>query len=167
MTIWNPGYTEFTYFWKEGEEHGEFSQWWQGHKFTIAGVKYNTAEQFMMASKAREFGCPDVEALIMKSTSPKEQKALGRNVYNFNEARWDAVCKDFVREGNVAKFSQNKDLFDKLIATKGTLLVEASPYDKIWGIGIDPTAAKRGVGWQGTNWLGEVLTQIRLLSVLD
>lgn len=148
---------KFTFFWD-----GPFSQW-HDSPFEINGVKYNCCEQYMMAEKARLFGDKEAEDLIMSSSSPREQKAIGRTVANFNENQWNKVCKEIVHRGNLAKFTQNLDLQKVLFATKGTTIVEASPYDKIWGIGLhesDPRAKDRST-WQGKNWLGEVLTQVR------
>jgi len=148
---------KFTFFWS-----GPFSQW-AASRFVIDGVEYNTAEQYMMAQKAVTFGDDESLKKIMKSKSPKEQKALGRKVKNFVADKWNAVAKKAVYDANYAKFSQNKDLQKVLFATAGTTLVEASPLDRIWGIGLketDPRAQNRET-WNGTNWLGEVLTQVR------
>jgi len=116
----------------------------------------------MMAEKARLFGDNESLAKIMASKSPREQKKLGRKVKNFDPFKWSEVCKEVVRRGNYAKFTQNTELGWKLIESEGTL-VEASPYDRIWGIGLgedDPRAQDRNQ-WLGANWLGEVLTEVR------
>lgn len=147
----------FTLFW-----HGPFSQW-HPCKFEIHGLTYNCAEQYMMAQKARLFSDWDSERLIMEAKDPSVQKKLGRKVQGFNAREWDMVAKHMVYRGNWCKFTQNPDLKEKLFATDGTTLVEASPYDKIWGIGLtvdDPRALDRST-WRGTNWLGEVLTKLR------
>jgi ribA/ribD-fused uncharacterized protein len=149
--------SEFTFFWD-----GPFSQWYPSF-FKVDGIEYCCCEQYMMAKKALFFGDNDTHKKIMGTTSPKEQKKLGREVKNFNEGQWNKVAKDIVEEGNYAKFSQNKSLKDILLATKGTSLVEASPYDTIWGIGLregDPLTLNRET-WRGTNWLGEVLDKVR------
>jgi len=148
---------KFTFFWG-----GEFSQWYPS-RFMIDTVIYNCAEQYMMAKKAELFNDSTTWELIMNSTSPREQKALGRGVANFNADLWNANCKRFVKEATVAKFTQNQKLYDVLMRSKGTTLVEASPEDKIWGIGLaehDPRALDRAT-WQGTNWLGEIITEVR------
>lgn len=116
-----------------------------------------------MAAKARLFNDEATLAKIMSATHPREQKKLGRQVAGFDVDKWNAVAKDVVYAGNHAKFTQNTDMLVELMATKGTTLVEASPYDKIWGIGMSDFEAK-GVGragWRGLNWLGEVLTNLR------
>ena len=148
---------KFTFFW-----HGPFSQWYR-QDFVVEGVTYNCAEQYMMAAKAKLFEDDETLDKIMASTSPKEQKQLGREVKNFDKDKWDAVARDLVEKGNYAKFTQNNDLKKMLLETIGTTLVEASPYDKIWGIGMDdknPLALNRNT-WKGLNWLGEVLTRVR------
>jgi hypothetical protein len=117
----------------------------------------------MMAEKARLFGNIRAEALIMASTDPSQQKSLGRAVVGFDAEKWAAVAKDIVYKASYAKYTQNPDLRRELLATAGTTLVEASPNDTIWGIGLwktDPRALDRKY-WRGTNWLGEVLTKVR------
>lgn len=117
----------------------------------------------MMAEKARLFKDYDAEDEIMEATHPAEQKKIGRRVQNFNGDVWDEVARDIVYKGNYAKFTQNPGMQEVLVETVGTTLVEASPYDRIWGIGLDqddPDCHDRD-RWQGLNWLGEVLTQVR------
>lgn len=157
---------QFTYFW-----NGEFSQWY-GSKFSLlvpipnnqqGHLAFCHAEQAMMYYKAAFFQDWDSALAIMSTTDPKECKALGRMVKPFDRDKWNSVCRDFVREINYAKFTQNDRLKKVLLATAGTTLVEASPMDKIWGIGLvaqDPRAKNRAT-WLGTNWLGEALTQVR------
>lgn len=148
---------QFTFFWA-----GPFSQW-HISEFEIDGIKYNCTEQYMMAMKAKTFGDEGAHTLIMNAKSPKTQKALGRKVTNFDPKHWNAVARDIVYVGNHAKFTQNEDLLKGLMSTKGTTLVEASPYDKIWGIGLDAKdmRSRSRDTWKGTNWLGEVLTKLR------
>ena len=156
--------TDFVFFWD-----GPFSQW-EPSTFEIDGVEYNCAEQYMMAEKARLFN--DQEALdeIMESDDPRHQKALGRLVKNFDEAIWQEDddngyprCWNIVWRGNMAKFSQNQHLLEDLFKTGDAALVEASPFDCIWGVGLrasDPRI-KNPDNWRGSNWLGEVLTVVR------
>ena len=147
----------FTFFWS-----GPFSQW-HPCRFTIEGKVYNCAEQYMLEQKALLFGDRETAAKIMRARTPREQKRLGRQVRSFDAGRWNAVARDVVFRGNVAKFTQNPDLRAALLATAGTTLVEASPSDTIWGIGLaeDDPAAQDRKRWRGTNWLGEVLTRVR------
>lgn len=146
----------FVLFWG-----GPFSQWYP-HKMTIDNVEYNTCEQYMMAQKANVFG--DKEALeeIMATKDPRKQKAIGRTVKNFNAAVWERLCRDIVFRANLAKFS-DPEMKAYLFSFGNEEIVEASPYDKIWGIGLgedDPRAVDKSQ-WQGTNWLGETLVQVR------
>lgn len=149
----------------------KFTLFWGGpNDFTIGGIRYNTAEQWMMAEKARLFNDTEIEVSILRTNDPREQKGYGRQVKGFDKKKWEAIeengkpyCWNIVYQGNYAKFSQNPGLKEVLLETAGTILVEASPYDKIWGIGLgenDEDALDRDK-WRGTNWLGEVLTQLR------
>lgn len=139
---------------------GVFSQWFY-HDMEIDGVMYNCAEQYMMAMKAKTFGDTASLAKIMASDNPKDQKAYGRQVVGFDPDMWNCVAKNYVYKANLAKFSG--DLKQDLLETGDRELVEASPYDKIWGIGLgmDNPAILDKSKWQGTNWLGEVLMKVR------
>lgn len=148
---------KFTFFWG-----GPFSQWYPC-RFVIQGIEYNCAEQFMMAEKARLFGDTKTLQDIMTSHRPREQKALGRQVYGFDPIKWEQNAKLIVYRGNYAKFKSTTDLLTTLLDTSRTTLVEASPYDKIWGIGLDEhdSRALNRETWLGTNLLGEILTTLR------
>lgn len=140
---------------------GPFSQWYSS-KFEVAGVEYNCAEQFMMASKAKIFGDKETHKKIMESTNPEEQKALGRKVKNFNVAVWEKTAKEVVYIANMAKFS-DPSLKQFLLDTGNKEIVETSPYDVIWGIGMGEDNPDRfdKTKWKGKNWLGEVLMRVR------
>jgi ribA/ribD-fused uncharacterized protein len=147
----------FIFFWD-----GPFSNW-HPCEFKVDGIEYNCSEQYMMAEKARFFGDKGADALIMSSDNPREQKAIGRTVQNFDEKKWNKVAQKIVYKGCYAKFTQNPKLKEQLMNTYDAELVEASPTDCIWGIGLkssDPRAQDRNQ-WRGTNWLGEVLTSVR------
>ncbi len=139
-----------------------FSQWYDVY-FEIDGVKYNTTEQYMMASKARLFDDEETFNEIMNAKSPNEYKKLGRKVKGFDANLWDEKKMDTVVAGNKAKFVQNPDLKEFLLSTVDAILVEASPYDKIWGIGMDKeTALKCNIdNWNGENLLGFALMEVR------
>lgn len=141
---------------------GCLSQWWPG-PFTVDGAVYPTAEHWMMAGKARLFGDDEALAAILAASSPGAAKALGRQVRGFDEARWYAAGYHIVVQGNVAKFSQQPQLRDFLLNTGRRVLVEASPYDRIWGIGLgrdhpDTVVPSR---WRGLNQLGFALMEVR------
>jgi ribA/ribD-fused uncharacterized protein len=141
---------------------GPFSQW-HPSQFTVNGVTYSRAEQFMMHQKALLFGDATTAAKILATDDPCVQKKLGRRAGPFRQDLWDRECRRIVREGNLAKFSQNPALKAALFATAGTTLVEASPVDCIWGVGLaasDPAILDRAT-WRGENRLGEILTQVR------
>lgn len=150
---------KFTFFY-----HAEspFSQW-HACFFEADGFTYNCAEQYMMHQKALLFQDTEIAEKVMKAKTPREQKALGRKVRNFDTHIWNENAKRLVYQGNYAKFKNNQKLLDILMATDGTTLVEASPTDTIWGIGLaeDDARAYSRETWRGTNWLGEVLTQLR------
>jgi ribA/ribD-fused uncharacterized protein len=145
---------------------GPFSQWHRS-PFTIGKDEYNCAEQFMMAEKAKLFGDDNAWNAIMSTNDPRRQKAIGRSVIGFDPVVWEKNAKLIVYRGSYAKFMQNKDLRHHLLCTIGSTIVEASPTDTIWGIGLsgdNPDCHDR-TKWKGTNWLGEVLTLLRIDSI--
>ncbi len=138
------------------------SQWYPS-QFTINGFTYNCAEQWMMAEKARTFGDTATLAKILSAKYPKAQKELGRSVTPFNPAKWDRLSRDVVYQGNLHKFAENPALGKLLKATGKAKIGEASPYDDLWGIGMDAKAkgAFNPATWKGKNWLGEALMRVR------
>jgi ribA/ribD-fused uncharacterized protein len=148
---------KFVFFW-----NGIYSQWYPS-QFTIDGIKFSSCEQYMMYRKAKLFNDDESAQKILDAVHPSDQKALGRGVKNFNRDIWDEHCFSIVYDGNYAKFTQNEDLKQQLLATGDKTIVEASPYDKIWGI-------KKGVGdenydnpshWRGLNLLGFAIMTVR------
>jgi ribA/ribD-fused uncharacterized protein len=139
-----------------------FSQWFEA-AFTIDGVRYLTAEHYMMAEKARLFRDDATCGQILAAKSPAEAKKLGRLIKNFNEEAWLASRFDVVVSGNVAKFAQNETLRAFLLSTRHRVLVEASPVDAIWGIGLasNDADATRPHRWRGLNLLGYALMEVR------
>lgn len=149
----------YTFFFTEASP---FSQWFRC-SFTDGGNTFNCAEQFMMHGKAVLFDDAEVAEKILTAAHPREHKALGRKVKSFDDKVWKRSREQIVLAGNRAKFTQNPELKELLLATKDTELVEASPYDKIWGIGLaasDPRAQDPSQ-WKGQNLLGRILTQLR------
>lgn len=162
------GKDHFIYFWKHDKEPIDktfacFSQWYPCD-FVVDGVCYNCAEQYMMAEKARLFDDDVTREKILYASDPERIKKLGREVRNFDAQRWDSISEKVVLKGNLHKFGQNQILLDILLYTKGKTLVEASPYDKIWGIGMTADEAD-SFGyphvWKGKNKLGFILMEVR------
>ncbi len=117
----------------------------------------------MMAEKARLFHATDSRKEILVSTHPAEAKKMGRKVKGFNAKVWDEHKHGIVKEANLLKFSQHTPLRDFLIKTGSRILVEASPLDNIWGIGLaqDDPRAKNPHQWEGENLLGFALMEVR------
>jgi ribA/ribD-fused uncharacterized protein len=138
------------------------SQWWIS-KFTVDNIEYCCMEQYMMAQKARLFHDPDTLNKIMNCNEPKRIKELGRQVKNFSDSVWEKERYSIIVNGNYEKFTQISALKKYLIQTQGSVLVEASPYDKIWGIGMrsDELNVKNPLLWRGQNLLGFALMEVR------
>lgn len=141
---------------------GCLSQWWPC-RFTVDEVGYASAEHWMMAAKARLFGDPRSEAGILEARTPAEAKNLGRLVSGFDDETWSARRFELVVEGNVAKFGQDPGLRAYLLGTGRRVLVEASPRDQIWGIGLGAAneRATDPARWRGRNLLGFALMEAR------
>lgn len=139
-----------------------FSQWFDAG-FEVEGVHYPTAEHFMMAGKALLFEDHETHARILQAGPPAYAKHLGREVRDFDDARWQAARFDIVVQGNLAKFSQHPELGHFLRCTRHKVLVEASPVDRVWGIGLaaDDAKAERPEQWRGLNLLGYALMEVR------
>jgi ribA/ribD-fused uncharacterized protein len=144
------------------------SQWWHA-PFEADGVNYRTAEHYMMAAgKARLFGDNAAELRILHAEHPAQAKALGRSVRGFSEEVWSAHRVELVIAGNLAKFNQHPHLREYLLSTGASVLVEASPYDRVWGIGVrgsDPRAVDPAK-WPGLNLLGFALMRVRAKLVI-
>lgn len=138
-----------------------FSQWYPS-PFEVEGVHYATAEHWMMAEKARLFGDEEHEALILQARSPAQAKKLGRAVRGFAQEVWEAACFEIVVRGSVHKFAP-EDRRDFLLDTRRRVLVEASPPDRVWGIGLDAgrAAETHPSKWRGRNLLGFALMEAR------
>jgi ribA/ribD-fused uncharacterized protein len=126
-------------------------------------VTFNSAEKFMMMGKAALFDDAKIFRIMAKCNDPKEQRRLGRHVTNFDEEMWTVYCNDIVKLGNYLKFSQNQTLGRQLLNTGNAMLVEGSPMDRIWGVGLkfdDPAILDKNK-WRGTNYLGQCLEFVR------
>ena len=148
---------EYYFFW-----NGPLSQWHPSN-FTVGGENYNCAEQYMMHQKAVLFGDHQSAKNILTAINPAKQKAIGKRVSGFSESKWKLHREEIVHDGNLAKFSQNKGLRRKLFQTGNAMLVEASPHDTIWGIGLLENTAKDRppAEWPGMNLLGKTLATVR------
>ena len=149
------------YFWKVTDKYGCFSQWYLSN-FSDSEHNYCCAEQYMMYQKAKVFNDNVMAEKILNTSDPKEIKALGRKVQNFNDRIWEAKRFDIVLNGNRLKFSQNEKLKTILLSLPDDCkIMEASPYDKIWGIGMDEETAKRSTNINGLNLLGQAIMKVR------
>ncbi|EBF5115327.1 NADAR family protein [Listeria monocytogenes] len=159
---------KYIFFWgHQPAEDGKiskscFSQWWIC-SFKVDGVEYNCAEQFMMAEKAKLFNDMEMREKILAAKHPKQAKDFGRLISGFQEDIWLKNRFNIVMRANQAKFSQNEELKKFLMQTKNRILVEASPVDKIWGIGIaaDNKNVENPLYWKGLNLLGFALMEVR------
>jgi hypothetical protein len=150
------------YFWG-----GIFSQWAMCNITWISpgnhNYIFNCAEQAMMYRKALTFNDDVAAEKVLMANDPRDQKAIGRTIKNYSDEVWDKVKFDIVVENNYLKFSQNPAWKELLIFTNGYELVEASPYDKVWGVGLgedNPDVLDKSK-WQGQNLLGEAIEDAR------
>jgi ribA/ribD-fused uncharacterized protein len=151
--------SKFVLFW---HAPSPFSQWTLC-KFQVNNVTYNCMEQYMMAQKARLFQDHGIYKKIMNSNDPKYIKNLGRQVKNFDAKIWDKHKYSIVFNGNLSKFLQNPIMKKALLDTGTAMIGEASPYDRVWGIGLSAQEAskKDPSEWPGQNLLGRILVDVR------
>jgi ribA/ribD-fused uncharacterized protein len=163
-----PGRLKYLFFWGHRPQpdgsvgSGCLSQWWPA-AFTVDGVRFRTAEHYMMWRKAMLFGDGAMAERVLAAGHPRNAKMLGRGVAGFDDRKWAAERFEIVVTGSLAKFGQHPDLREWLIGTGNRVLVEASPADRVWGIGLagsdDRAADPRR--WRGLNLLGFALMQAR------
>jgi ribA/ribD-fused uncharacterized protein len=180
---------EFLFFYghaKAPDGRGSFSQWFPS-PFTVDGNLFQTAEHWMMFSKAKLFGDIAACADVLATDDPYVAKSIGRQVRGFDQAMWDEHCFELVVQGNMHKFQANQEIKSFLRGTGSKVLVEASPFDRIWGIGLSHPScqAKTWRGnklddlegnesngglvvdledvrkWKGLNYLGFALMEVR------
>ena len=149
----------FVAFWGNDDVYSQ----WHPLGFTDGVNTFVTAEQYMMWRKAKLFNDDSTAAMILLARDPATQKKLGRKVKGFNEDTWLAAREDIVFEGNMLKFGQNAEAKKELLATGDATIVEASPYDDIWGIGLGENNKNtyEPAKWRGLNLLGNVLMRVR------
>ncbi len=166
--ISNGANLEYVYFWGHRQTKSGvitkscFSQWYEA-EFVENDIVFKTAEHYMMYHKAKLFGNEDIARKILASEEPKEVKQLGRQVTGFNEKIWNQNRYEIVCQANILKFSQNRELWSYLMNTGSSVLVEASPVDSVWGIGLaaDNLDAQEPIKWAGLNLLGYALMWVR------
>lgn len=133
--------------------------------FEKNGIKWKTSEHYFMYQKAIYFKDFETAKKIISATRPEVAKKLGRQVKNFNAEEWSKVSEDAMYMAVYAKFSQNKELRMALLDPKfdGKEFVEASPFDRIWGIGLHYNDEKCDDpnNWLGENKLGKILNKVR------
>lgn len=159
---------QYVYFWSsfvnvDGSISETCLSQWYAAGFAMDGIAYRTAEHYMMAEKARLFGDDAALARILRSRFPAEVKRFGREISTFDDTLWQQKRFDIVVMGNLAKFSQNPALREYLLATHDAVIVEASPADAVWGIGLaeeHPYIVQPRL-WPGLNLLGFALMEVR------
>jgi len=153
--------TNTIYFWKPAEKNGFLGNWYYS-PFIKEGIHFINNEQYFMWKKQQLFDPTNVslEKEILETMNPALIRKLGRYVQHFNQAVWDEKKYDIMKKGLIEKFTQNAQLKQALLETKDTLIVEASPYDTIWGIGLNEDDAKIKK-WRGENLLGKALMDVR------
>lgn len=162
---------DFIFFWGDNDPFSNFhpakvtfpAGFLIGSLSIFGEISVPTSEHAFMYAKALFFDDIRSASLIREAKTPLEAKKLGRGVTHFNPIIWDYVSKDIMYEVNKLKYMQNKALLHILMSTRGKELVEASPMDKIWGIGLaeDDYKAVNKANWKGENRLGVVLTELR------
>ena len=160
---------KYLFFWghqpsKDGSVSAScFSQWWLGSPFLENGISYKSTEHYMMAGKAKLFGDSKIVNKIIDAESPAEAKKLGRLIQGFDQAKWEKHRCEIVIQGNFLKFSQHENLRQFLLNSSNRILVESSPVDNVWGIGMhrDDKNVENPKLWKGPNLLGFCLMEVR------
>jgi ribA/ribD-fused uncharacterized protein len=154
---------KFVFFWKPDDARVGFLSNWSRSSFELEGERFANVEQYVMWRKATTFGDSVTAARILESGNPARVKALGRQVRAFDDAVWHTARVSAAFDGNAAKYGQSTDLRDRLLETRGRILAEASPHDRIWGIGLDveDPRCRTVARWRGENVLGFVLMAVR------
>lgn len=155
--------SDYVYFWRLSEDNAVFSQWYPSKFIDGYGMRWYTAEQFMMYHKAKTFKDEKIATRILNNprSGPAYHKSLGRQIENFKMDVWRQVCENIVFRANMFKFSQNTTLKEMILDTGDKILVEASPPDSLWGIGFDAEMAELYIEDWGENLLGKVLMRVR------
>lgn len=149
-------------FFRPEGQYGFLSNWYDS-TFIINNVSFANIEQYMMYMKALTFQDHEKQQSILLTNDPKIIKALGREVKNYDDTIWNGIRQLIVYQALKQKFNQNDDIRDKLLNTENAILAEASPFDRIWGIGLSVNDPKSNIieEWKGQNLLGFTLMQVR------
>jgi ribA/ribD-fused uncharacterized protein len=161
---WELETEKFIFFWG-----GVFSNWYISDievalSPTQEKSTFNCVEQYMMVKKASLFSDEEAVKAILSTSQPSSQKAIGRSVKGYSDAVWDPVARSTVYPAIYAKFTQNGHLNNLLLTTGDKVIVEASPTDKKWGIGLGITTDSNidnVSSWRGKNWLGQIIIKVR------
>jgi len=148
----------YHFFW---ESFSPFSNWHMC-KFVYKGIRFNCSEQAMMWEKAMSCSDENAAARVLEEVDPSKQKAIGRSILNFNVQKWDSEKYETVKGILRHKFGQNPELKKALLKHSGKTFVEASPYDRIWGIGYSDIEALANMDNWGDNLLGKMLTELAI-----
>lgn len=168
-TLYDGGETiKYIFFWGHSNRVDEsvgkfvFSQWYPS-SFNVDGIEYKTSEHWMMAHKAKLFNDKSSFDKIISATKPGEVKEIGRKIESFDEVIWNSHKYEIVKQGNIHKFGQDLQLKNYLLSTNDRVLVEASPTDVVWGIGLtqDAKMVENPNTWRGENLLGFALMEVR------
>lgn len=154
--------TDAIFFYRVGDAYGAFSNW-APTPFTVDGVSFSTAEQYIMYRKCLTFGDTVTAEKLLSSDSPKEQKALGREAAGYIDSVWAGIRQTVAIRGLYAKFSQDAELKRLLLGTGDAVLVECTSNDRIWACGLDRDDDDRlsADRWKGQNILGFALMEVR------
>lgn len=153
---------EIICFHNPDEDNGYLSNWWLSG-FKVDGIKFTSAEQYMMYGKAKLFGDLETQAKILSVTDVAKIKALGREVKGFDDAVWTANREQIVYTGLKAKFRDDAELRAKLLETGDAILAECAVHDRVWGIGLsmrDPNRFDMSK-WRGLSLLGKLIMRVR------
>ena len=150
-------------FWGKESVFSNFHPCNIGFSYCDENRVVKTSEQLFMVFKADVFNDEDSALGIINAPNPMMAKSIGRSVKNYNDETWSSKRYSFMKQTLLMKFSQNQDLLDRLLETDGIHLVEASPYDSIWGVklGVENPNIEKERNWLGDNLLGKALMEVR------
>ena len=158
--------SKFVFFYghQKGKKYACLSNWYPA-QFEKNGNIFSNTEQYMMYRKALLMGDLEMSEKILKTGDPRKAKALGRKVSNWDEEKWVKNREQIMYDGCMLKFSnpENIEMRNELLSTRGKSCVECSPYDRIWGIGMNMNDSSKEDenNWKGLNLLGKTLDKVR------